>query len=87
MAMDVPASAPGTGPVWQWRYGDAEGRPVTATVVAAAMASPRFQAQADAESWVGEFWGQLLRAGVDSVTLEVDGADIYGPMSLHPVAG
>ena len=67
---------------WRWRYGDAEGREVDT----AARPSPVFTSQADAESWVGEFWRDLVGAGVDTVTLEVDGRTVYGPMSLHPVA-
>ena len=67
---------------WQWRYGDAEGRQVDT----AARPSPVFTSQADAESWVGEFWRDLVSAGIDTVTLEVDGRTVYGPMSLHPVA-
>lgn len=69
-------------PSWRWRYGDAEGREVDT----AARPSPVFTSQADAESWVGEFWRDLVAAGVDTVTLEVDGRSVYGPMSLHPVA-
>jgi hypothetical protein len=67
---------------WYWRYGDAEGRPVTT----AAGTSPRFPARADAESWVGEFWRDLVAAGVDTVTLVADDRVVDGPMSLHPVA-
>ncbi len=47
------------------------------------LADQRFPSQADAESWVGEFWAQLAEEGVDAVTLfEVD-RQVYGPMSLH----
>ena len=84
MAMDSPAAS-GTS-IWTWRYGDVEGRPVPMEVWLAAGTPPQFPAQADAESWVGEDWGRLLAAGVDSVSLELDGTDVYGPMSLHPAA-
>lgn len=67
---------------WRWRYGDAEGRDVETP----AQPSPVFTSQADAESWVGEFWRDLVADGVDTVTLQVDGRTVYGPMSLHPVA-
>lgn len=81
-----PATAPNPQPgpppvqVWRWRYLDGEGRSVTT-----AGASPQFPAQADAESWVGEFWRDLVAAGVDAVTLTVDEEVVYGPMSLHPL--
>jgi hypothetical protein len=55
-------------------------------VTAAAQPSPRFPSQADAESWVGEFWRDLVADGVDTVTLMADDRVVYGPMSLHPVA-
>jgi hypothetical protein len=42
-----------------------------------------FPSQAEAESWVGEIWHELLDEGVDSVTLFDDGRRVYGPMSLH----
>jgi hypothetical protein len=45
---------------------------------------PQFPTQADAESWVGEVWRELLDQGVDAVTLLENGSRIYGPMSLHP---
>jgi hypothetical protein len=77
LAEPVPATH-----TWSWRYGDSEGRPVTA----AAQPSPRFPSQADAESWVGEFWRDLVADGVDTVTLMADDRVVYGPMSLHPVA-
>ncbi|MDQ2758154.1 MAG: hypothetical protein M3Y71_16635 [Actinomycetota bacterium] len=42
-----------------------------------------FPTQSEAESWLGEEWRELLDSGVDAVTLREDGADVYGPMSLH----
>ena len=66
---------------WWWRLEDASGQEVTAS---AELAGQRFASQADAESWVGEFWSELAAEGVDAVTLfEVD-RQVYGPMSLHP---
>ena len=43
-----------------------------------------FPSQADAESWVGEAWQELLADGVDAVTLLEGDRVVYGPMSLHP---
>lgn len=65
-----------------WRYERKDGTvvvdlPPTATEEA-------FPTQADAESWLGESWRDLLREGVDSVTLLSEGTEVYGPMSLHP---
>lgn len=65
---------------WWWRLEDAAGGEVTVT---GELAGQRFASQADAESWVGEFWSELAAEGVDAVTLfEVD-RQVYGPMSLH----
>lgn len=64
---------------WWWRLEDAAGGEVE---VSGDLADQRFASQADAESWVGEFWAELAAEGVDAVTLfEVD-RRIYGPMSL-----
>lgn len=65
---------------WSWRLEDKEGTEVT---VSEDYAGHRFASQADAESWVGEFYAELAEQGVDGVTLlEVDRV-VYGPMSLH----
>jgi hypothetical protein len=48
------------------------------------MPSPSFPTQADAESWIGETWRQLLQGGVEQVTLLEDGSVVYGPMGLRP---
>jgi hypothetical protein len=65
---------------WWWRLEDANGAEVT---VSAEYADRRFASQADAESWVGEFWAGLAEAGVDGVTLIEAERVVYGPMSLH----
>jgi hypothetical protein len=66
---------------WTWRYEDGSGAPVSP---AGAPHPEVFGTQADAESWLGEIWRELLAAGVDQVTL-LDGSEkVYGPMSLHP---
>ena len=44
----------------------------------------QFPSQADAESWVGEAWPDLLADGVDQVSLLDGDRVVYGPMSLHP---
>jgi hypothetical protein len=66
---------------WHWRLHDAAGEQVAIT---GELADATFASQADAESWVGEFYADLAEQGVDTVTLlEVD-RTVYGPMSLHP---
>lgn len=47
---------------------------------------PEFDDQADAETWIGDVWQDLLEQGVDSVTLVEDGDVVYTGMSLHPPA-
>lgn len=65
---------------WVWRLEDRAGEEVAVTEE---YAGQRFASQADAESWVGEFYAELAEQGVDGVTLlEVDRV-VYGPMSLH----
>jgi hypothetical protein len=66
---------------WAWRYERADG-----SVVEGVEPSESFPAQADAESWIGETWAQLLEQGIDSVTLLEGERVVYGPMSLHPPA-
>ena len=63
-----------------WRYEAADGSPVTP----AGVSQDRFPSQADAESWVGEAWPDLLGQGVDQVVLLEGERVVYGPMSLHP---
>jgi hypothetical protein len=65
---------------WTWRYEDSEAAPVEDPTL------PRegFPTQADAETWLGEVWRELLDRGVDQVTLLEDRRVVYGPMSLHP---
>lgn len=65
---------------WWWRLEDAAGAEVT---VEGELAGQRFVSQADAESWVGEFWTELAAEGVDGVTLFELDRQVYGPMSLH----
>jgi hypothetical protein len=65
---------------WVWRYENAGGEVVDPED---APAADTFPTQADAETWIGETWRELLEVGVDAVTLLEDGREIYGPMSLH----
>ena len=65
---------------WWWRLEDAAGAEVE---VPEEYAGQRFPSQADAESWVGEYWSDLAAEGVDAVTLFDDQRQVYGPMSLH----
>ncbi len=62
---------------YRWRYQDQTGREITGPDV-------RFGDQADAETWFGERWSELLEQGIDQVTLLHGEAEVYGPMSLHP---
>jgi hypothetical protein len=65
---------------WTWRYEDQNGQ-----VVGSGRAPvEEFPTQADAESWLGEYWRGLLDAGVEQVTLLENDAFVYGPMSLRP---
>lgn len=43
-----------------------------------------FPSQAEAETFIGESWRELLDSGVDQVSLFEDDRKVYGPMSLHP---
>ena len=69
-----------SAPSWTWTYADADGAEVTPR----SAPSRGFPTQADAESWVGEAWRDLLDEGVDAVSLFEDGHQVYGPMSLRP---
>lgn len=68
---------------WSWRYEDSSGQVLDGE----GLPSARFPSQAEAESWVGESWRELLDAGVDAVTLLREQEVVYGPMSLHPPEG
>lgn len=68
---------------WWWRLEDASGAEVTLPdEVHEEYGDQRFASQADAESWIGETWSQLLEAGVTAVTLFELDRQVYGPMSL-----
>ena len=84
--MNLPAQPPTfrqpspTERPWWWRLEDAAGGEVS---VPPEHGSRRFASQADAESWVGETWPELVDAGVDAVSLFEHDRLVYGPMSLH----
>lgn len=63
---------------WTWRYETADGSPVAAE----GLPVEEFPSQADAESWVGETWRELLDGGVAQVTLFDGDRKVYGPMGL-----
>jgi len=43
-----------------------------------------FPSQGEAETWLGEFFPDLLDAGVREVSLYEEDRRVYGPMSLEP---
>ncbi len=64
---------------WTWRCLDASG----AVVSPDSQSAGGFPSQADAESWLGEQWRQLLDDGVEQVTLLDGDREVYGPMGLR----
>ena len=65
---------------WTWRYEDPSG--ATVVPLETAPTAEAFPNQSDAESWVGEYWRELLAAGVAQVTLFEHDRKVYGPMGL-----
>ncbi|MFD8692692.1 hypothetical protein [Streptomyces sp. NPDC059651] len=63
---------------WTWRFEKSDG-----TETEPALQPEEFTTQGDAESWIGEYWKELLDGGADQVTLFDDTTKIYGPMSLR----
>ncbi len=61
---------------WIWRYENAEGQPVD-------LASESFTSQADAESWLGQTWRELVAGGAVVAILAEDDRVEYR-MSLLP---
>ena len=43
-----------------------------------------FPTQGEAENWLGEFYPELLDAGIRAVSLYEEDRLVYGPMSLEP---
>lgn len=65
---------------WTWRYEGTTGEPVMPAE--GAPVADAFPSQADAESWIGETWRELLAAGVSQVVLFEGDRKVYGPMGL-----
>ena len=65
---------------WTWQFEAADGTHLNAPD----LPTTPFPNQADAESWVGEYWRDLLAKGVEQVSLLHDGELVYGAMSLRP---
>lgn len=63
---------------WWWQQLDADGK-----VLSPAEGRQEFPTRSDAESWVGEFYGDLAAEGVAAVTLFEGDREVYGPMSLE----
>ncbi len=63
---------------WTWRYEAEDGTPVDGP------AQQAFDNRSDAESWLGETYGELADDGVHQVSLLADGDVVYGPMGLSP---
>lgn len=76
---------------WRWRFLDADGQGLSSASAGggadeSADGEPlrdEFATQADAETWIGEVWRDLVDRGVDAVQLWHDDSMIYGPMSLR----
>jgi hypothetical protein len=69
--------APSSQIPWWWQLLDADGR-----VVEPADGRQEFPTRSDAESWVGEFYPDLVDEGVSAVTLFEGDREVYGPMGL-----
>lgn len=65
---------------WTWRYEAESGETVDP---AEAPAGEAFPTRADAETWLGENWRELLHSGVAQVTLLEEDRKVYGPMGLN----
>lgn len=69
----------GTG-TWRWQYMRSDGSEPPSS----APTPGTFPTQAEAESFIGESYQELLEDGVDQVSLFEGDRKVYGPMSLHP---
>ena len=66
---------------WTWRYELSDGTEVSTLPEIAIVDG--FPSQADAESWIGEMWRELLAAGITAVSLREGDRIVYGPMGLR----
>lgn len=64
---------------WYWQP---SGGPPDAEGQSALGLDRLFDSQGDAESWLGEFYPDLVDADVESVTLYENDRLVYGPMML-----
>lgn len=64
---------------WYW---EPSGGPADAAARTELGLDRRFESQGDAESWLGEFYPDLVDADVAAVTLYEDDSLVYGPMGL-----
>ncbi len=60
---------------WSWALETADGQ--------SKGRSEEFDNRGDAESWIGETFGELVEQGVDQARLLDGETEVYGPMSLH----
>ena len=65
---------------WNWRYEGTDG----STPSGQPERSQGFPTQADAETWIGESWQELLDGGVEQVSLLEGDRVAYGPKSRQP---
>ena len=66
---------------YSWRYEGVDG----STLSSPDLPDTTFPSQADAETWVGESWRELLASGVEQVSLLRDGEVVYAGMGLRPL--
>lgn len=71
---------------WRWRFLDSDGRglsPIGMRVgTEAEPLRDGFATQADADTWIGEVWRELVEQDVASVELWCGDSLVYGPMEL-----
>jgi hypothetical protein len=65
---------------WKWQYLDSKGNDISAP---SAAVQDGFGTQADAETWLGDNWRELVDDGIAAVSLFEEGRQVYGPMSLE----
>ena len=65
---------------WTWQLEDPSGAVVDPAALGVEV--PESENQADAESWLGENWRDLLAQGIATVTLFSGEDRVYGPMGL-----
>jgi hypothetical protein len=66
---------------WRWK-----GEPAVRDAGLDKTFNKTFPTQGEAETWLGEWYPDLLEAGVRAVSLYEEDRLIYGPMRLEPEA-